>query len=309
MVPVSRPRPACLGLEISSMRDLLQGSASVLFIQPQPQNRDNSADKEISLEIFQNSTGKYWKLVINNSCSITWQVVIMCMCLLFSQTKRGLYSIMHMLNQLLNIYITTDIVIFTNTLFLLSVVRLFAKTAPDFSSVPSAGSLFPQSSQPGGDYKFKNIKVWGWITSFPKFSPALEPLTASSSSWQKGFPVSKCFNLDTLFSSFHRIKPSNSVVVVGGGAGEHLSQAASVVTWHTWEEGTSAEGLPSLGKPVGNSVALSWVIIDIEGLSSAFPGMWAWATECEPGANQLLPWTLPPGSFLSFCPGPHTDGL
>lgn len=83
MVPISRPRPACLGLEISSMRDLLQGSASVLFIQPQPQNRDNSADKEISLEIFQNSTGKYWKLVINNSCSITWQVVIMCMCLFF----------------------------------------------------------------------------------------------------------------------------------------------------------------------------------------------------------------------------------
>lgn len=71
MVPVSQPRPACLGLEISSMRDLLQGSASVLFIQPQPQNRDNSADKEISLEIFQNATGKYWKLVINNSCSIT----------------------------------------------------------------------------------------------------------------------------------------------------------------------------------------------------------------------------------------------
>lgn len=71
MIPVSQPRLACLGLEISSMRDLLKGSASVLFIQPQPQNRDNSADKEISLEIFQNSAGKYWKLVINNSCYIT----------------------------------------------------------------------------------------------------------------------------------------------------------------------------------------------------------------------------------------------
>lgn len=91
----------------------------------------------------------------------SYNVYVFIFCFFFLQTKRGLYLIMHMLNQLLNISITTDTVISTDTLFLLSVVRLLAKTALDYRSVSSAGSLFPQSTQPWGDYTFKNIKVWG----------------------------------------------------------------------------------------------------------------------------------------------------